>query len=505
MVRLQDFPTEILLQIFQHLFVPDDHSDPDDRSIPDVLALKQTCRVFHALGSSDYLWHRIVKRFRLPLDLPPAPDHSSLPAFELQRSIIRALRLECNWRKPHPSISACTAVVHGTSYGAIDEMQLLPGARWLVTAQRLRRMGRPMTTINLWSLNVGKQASYHAGSVDVAGQYKRFAAALNKGADGVTLAITTYAAEQVDHILRIHEMPLRDRSTDFREPILRKAFPKPVDAQGVIHEVAVQDEVVAAMFVNFEVEFPGHSYQIFLVNTTTWVQKLIHPKFREPLNRLSLRLSSERLILVGATTDTIVIRVLHLPYEITQPSHSDQLFKYRPATEAEEEIVEDLGYLAELNISSCPNPIDSDTLIYHSLTMPGALSLLFFDLLDAQPGHGHLVRLVFGVDDGAGPSHCWHDEPFPFPAETSVKLVRIGSTGRRAIWIEQNWETDEKRVMRSHFPAKGVGRSNVGVLLPHEPALPFQPRECQSLAFDEATGRVCLGLFNGDLWVLDFN
>ncbi|KAI0264503.1 hypothetical protein BC834DRAFT_883408 [Gloeopeniophorella convolvens] len=471
-------------------------------SVEDVLALKQTCRMLHALGSSDYLWHQISTRVPFPLDAPNV-DTRSLPAFELQRLVVKGLALDHNWKATCPRVKECTAVNNGGNH-PIDEMQLLPGARWLVTAQRMRRLDRPITTISLWFLKNSKEF-YLAAFLDVPGQYKRFAVAPRSDRDTATLAITTYAAQQKDKsVLQIYELPLTDPSEPaFRYATLArllKSFPNPSESSGSIDEIAVHDSIVAAMFVDFDAPFPGHAYNVFLVNTSTWTHQMIHPKFTEPLNRLSLKLASNRLVLVGVTTDTIVVRVLQLPHTMTQ-SVQDQSFRYRPSTDEEEGSIKDLGFLADMSISLAPNRIDSDTLIYHSSSIPDYITLLFFDLLDGQPGYGHLVRLHLG-DRKA--SYQWHDEPFPFPADTSVKLVRIGTTGRRAIWFEKNWETEEQRVVRCHFPEESVDASSVSVLLPPAPALPFTPRMCQSAAFDEAAGRLCLGLMTGALWVLDF-
>ena len=53
---------------------------------------------------------------------------------------------------------------------------------------------------------------------------------------------------------------------------------------------------------------------------------------------------------------------------------------------------------------------------------------------------------------GKGGVAVRQERPFPFPAESSVRLVRIGATGRRAVWVEHNWETDESQLVRAHFP-----------------------------------------------------
>ena len=92
---------------------------------------------------------------------------------------------------------------------------------------------------------------------------------------------------------------------------------------------------------------------------------------------------------------------------------------------------------------------------------------------------------------------------FTVPGSTSIEVAKIGTRGHRAVWLEHNWETQQFRLMKLSVPV-GHGKPSVGVLLPPDPELPFSPRECQSLAFDEVTGRVCLGLYTGNLYILDF-
>jgi len=281
--------------------------------------------------------------------------------------------------------------------------------------------------------------------------------------------------------------------------------------------VTIEGNKVAVMFIDTEAEFPGLSYQIFLINTESWATQILHPKFREPITRLSFKLTDNRITLVGATAETIILREVALPECVVS---TIERFQYKPTSAEEKQFIEDLGFLTQHAISSCPNPIVSDTLILHSTTAPDILSLLFFDFLDQVPGHGHLVRLFFGrgADDhngseavegkGVSNTRMRQDLPFPFSAETSVKLVRIGTTGRRAVWIEDNWETDESRLMRSYFPSDNLTAATVGALIPPvpvNPVLPFSPRECQSLAFSEVSGRLCCGTYNGVVWLLDYN
>ena len=181
-----------------------------------------------------------------------------------------------------------------------------------------------------------------------------------------------------------------------------------------------------------------------------------------------------------------------------------------PLNRDDPNIVEDMGDYEEFLISHMPNVQDffvseSDSFSDTTPSLPKSLSFLFYAAaLGDSEGKGVLVRLF--LDPGhQGQDSLMQREVFGAPRDSSVKLVRVGVTGRRAVWIEQNWETDGFRVIKAHFPDENVDWSTVHVLIPPNPSLPFSPQMCNSLAFDETTGRLCVGVATGDLWMLDFS
>lgn len=90
----------------------------------------QTCRVLHALGCLDVVWHQVT--VDLPLDLPLKKDIKTLTSSEIQAIVIKALRLERNWcgcpGRPRQLLQIQRDVV-------IYQMQPL-GSQWLVTLTR---------------------------------------------------------------------------------------------------------------------------------------------------------------------------------------------------------------------------------------------------------------------------------------------------------------------------------------------------------------------------------
>ena len=172
-----------------------------------------------------------------------------------------------------------------------------------------------------------------------------------------------------------------------------------------------------------------------------------------------------------------------------------------------------LGPIASsFNVAPIPGLSLPDFAISDSINIPPAgrcsrLSMVAFDERGSRAGGGHLVHFCMEAmkDNSQQSNEPRMIEPrrFTVPGSTSIEVVKIGTRGHRAVWLEHNWELQQFRLMKLSAPV-GHGKPSVGILLPPDPELPFSPRECQSLAFDEVTGRVCLGLYTGDLYILDF-
>ena len=177
---------------------------------------------------------------------------------------------------------------------------------------------------------------------------------------------------------------------------------------------------------------------------------------------------------------------------------------------------EGLGPIAfSFDVTPIPGLSFPDFAISDSINIPPAgrcsrLSMVAFDVRGSRAGGGHLVH--FRTEDTMNDDDQLPNQPriieprrFTVPGSTSIEVVKIGTRGHRAVWLEHNWELQQFRLMKLSAPqAVKHGKPSVGVLLPPNPELPFSPRECQSLAFDEVTGRVCLGLYTGNLYILDF-
>lgn len=94
-----------------------------------------------------------MQNFDLPLNISANVQLDQLSSKELQVLAIGAIELERNWARSEPQIKALTAVKSGSDDNSyVDSMVLLPGAQWLLVAQR----GATGCRIIVWSLHKSK-------------------------------------------------------------------------------------------------------------------------------------------------------------------------------------------------------------------------------------------------------------------------------------------------------------------------------------------------------------
>ena len=224
-----------------------------------------------------------------------------------------------------------------------------------------------------------------------------------------------------------------------------------------------------------------------------------------------MRVWGDFLFLVGEVESNFAVRVYRLPQPFASASASPRRTPppspESPSTSDEEEdhyAYTDLGpmvsqytgpkhmtfpghHIAQISPSNSPSSL-SAVMFYHSV----------------HPHSAKLLRFSFDVSQEAVSLSETSCKQFPMGDQSSAQLAQVGSLGTRAVWLEHSWESQQNRVMKlSYDPRTGV--ANVGVLLCQmRDSLPFSPDKCHSLAFDEATCRLCVGMYNGPVYVLDF-
>ena len=135
-------------------------------------------------------------------------------------------------------------------------------------------------------------------------------------------------------------------------------------------------------------------------------------------------------------------------------------------------------------------------------TSSSSLSAIMF-YHSVHPHSAQLLHFNFDLSPTTVRLRDMSSRDFHIGNESSAQLSQIGPRGVRAVWLEHNWETQLSRVMKLAYD-RNTGTAKVGLLLPHDPELPFTPTMCHSLAFDEVSGRLCLGMYDGNVFMLDF-
>ncbi|KAK7690697.1 hypothetical protein QCA50_005796 [Cerrena zonata] len=481
MLNITDLPEDILLEIARCL------------SVQDVLALKQTCRVLHAFGSTEYLWHLLVKHFDLPIGTP-----SDSPPDELQRQTIKAIKLERNWRRDLPVIKGSEMIL-GPNREPFAHMELLREGKWLLTAQRYHRllMTRITTRMSVWSLaNVSHPSRlFH---VEISGTYRSSTMALRKNDSFATLVVAFN--EDEEEILEVHSFPLRVRPGMLASSsgvIQRLSLPSyPVPGRGVIQDVGLADDIIVITLAIFGDE-GGVSFHIVLASADKGQPCWVDSKFTQGLNCIRVRLYRGRIFIVGQQGNTTVVRIHKLPQHI---------LSWNSPSLAESDVI-DIGPVESNYVYTLPKGMISMTDELHvPRQFHKTIPIVMFDVVGAVIRSTRIQSSGCAISfpyDLRGNAKEGSSTVLPCPDATSQQLAQIGATGYRMVWLEHDLETGRNRVMRYSMQT-GSRKHLHGVLLPAKANLPFALNACNALAFDEVSGRLCLAFYDGSLHVLDF-
>ncbi|TRM64203.1 hypothetical protein BD626DRAFT_491076 [Schizophyllum amplum] len=499
--------------------------------VEDVLRLIETCRALHTLASSDYVWHQIPLDF--PLATRPDKPHTSRPANELRHLAVQALRLNRNWRRPVFARPRLTRVDHGN---IVFRSELLANDRLCTLSRSLTSM----TYFTVWVLADSGPRREHCFETPGA---INFSAALVRDSDDSLVAIIGRTSRHLEYLDVYRVSASRSvEDVDYPQVSLVASVCRP-SHEGTFNEVHVADYIVAVSLARFEGQHVP-VYQILLVNTRTCVHLLVNPSIPQYSDHKHFRLCGAvepRHILFLNTspgrTASLVTHIHALPselFDIEPPPERESIRARSPHTPP----YRPRGSPPHSTPSSPPPPasppprlVELGPLVHrHEIpTVPVRLQTYASDVqMDPSTGRCALAVLAFhGAYVGSRGQAGARSTVFSLPRKRSdsasadvqtfrmdplvgLDIVCIGRSGRRAVWLERNWETDAFALVKADFGApgdKGAGEKRqlvVAPLLPPHLALPFEAHACQSLAFDEARGRVCLALHTGDVYVLDF-
>ncbi|KAJ7707735.1 hypothetical protein B0H17DRAFT_1033761 [Mycena rosella] len=453
----------------------------------DVLIVSQICRLLHQFTLDSYLWHRLSSDLDLPLDIEPYVDRNDLPGPTLQAIVTHALRLDHNWRRHNPRIKKLTRLV---DLDHVSQMQFI-GSHWLVILRR----SPVAASLAVWRVGNTKQP-YCAASLDIpiSSVPLKFSATMQRGCREVLIAFISSTGSGT--LLNAYSLFLKPQlDDDFGLPSPRAicSIYRP-ESEGQFYEVRVLGHIVAAgipQFVNYILS--PSAYRLLFVNTLTGQQCLVDPKLPDQFAQLHFKLYRRQLVLAGVRKQsTLLIRIHDLPDTVLNDNArkllvSTGLIALAPPNTEYETPTTDFDY--ELSADSTRNLSHISAISFHSLVRRADDYVFHFPLDRVGPG---------------GPGKPSFIHPFNTHASASAEIVCLGETGRRAVWLERRWTSDEYTLMKATFSPKGNKPVVVEPLLARNLALPFELHMCQCLAFDECTGRVCLALHTGELCMLEF-
>ncbi|KAF8896375.1 hypothetical protein BD779DRAFT_1495567 [Infundibulicybe gibba] len=413
----------------------------------DLLALKQTCRVLHAFASMDYIWHQL--KIDIPLDIPSDGDIHSLSGVHCQRLVIDALRLDHNWRKPVSKIKGLVRIENG---GIISQTQLL-GHKWLVTLSR----APSNTHLSFWSIG---ERNYRAASMEMLSASKFSAAFQNEGSRVILAVIVR--GDLRSECLNIYSVPLKDSDevspSNTLTPQLYLTMSR-LRTECTFSEVQVCQHIVAVALAQFGPMGGFPSYRLLFVNTLTKLKLLVDPALplrKSPgVGHLRFKLYPKHVIFAVILDHGNPLVLLHelpaklLDKETREMDDTPQFEVLGPP-------------ISKYEIDEVPSDLAAEAAF-----TPSRVSAIMFHSFSRHAGSAYVVNFIQGKSPNKPPD---------------------------ALQVH--------RLMKATFSSTGASPM-VGELLPRHFPLPFEPQACQSLSFDEATGRVCIGLHTGEIYLLD--
>ncbi|THV07402.1 hypothetical protein K435DRAFT_959979 [Dendrothele bispora CBS 962.96] len=479
-------PDDILISIF--LLLP----------VEALLILQQTCRVLHRFCTTDYIWHNI--KIDQPLDVPVHIDPNTLSGLRIKKLCIQALRVEHNWKAPFSQVKGVHRVYHGDI-----PFQTTYLSDWLVI------LSRPSTattcTLSVWNVRDPSKAKRERSILLENTQKARFTASLSDDGLEATIAVYGTANRADKEPIRVYIVPLYGDfpPASYAQP---KCALKKENVDGYVYGISICGEVLGAILAKLVDSFTPPTFRIMFLNIRTGAHVLVDqsgqanrlgaPFLQVFSAQLRLRVFQNYFLLIG-TGSGADSRLLGLEMYSISPVLSklnaftqgrdvlrlgDPLMQYFPLSipvhgfEHKISAMVTGPYLRSISSVCFPPPYTSNVGYVVRFPLPSP------NQLKPSPEHNTVVHKF------ATSGSSW-----------GVELIEIGQTGRRVIWLQRHLETDQFAFMKATFPLDQ--EPVVGPLLPSHMVFPFEAHTCQSIALDEATGRVCLAFHTGEMYLLD--
>ncbi|TDL25865.1 hypothetical protein BD410DRAFT_784900 [Rickenella mellea] len=489
-MRILDLPEENILQILFLL------------AINDIFSLRATCRRLHRITDSDYFWREVYPRSDLPLTISPSLDPRKLSGDEIRRTFTKALRLDSNWSLRTTAIRVVCTLVKEKSDRSYDELRFLPGGTLLVAARRNQSAERSTVSFSVFSI-VDMTDPYKIASTEFEGHLNEFSVTLVDEDRKVVIATTLNNSIDGKQWLEVHHTSIPDAppSAHVSNNHFDTPFRWAAEDVAFLHKVAVNGEIVAASIRWGHDSSVERIHKFLIANWRTGYTCAVIPQNFPIFSSVDIKLFPFHFVTIVASDDELVVLKAELDERLFNgPEHpfigaSDGA---SPGPDMQ------LRTWAEYQLAK-KDLIISDSTNIGEHQPPRSLSFIAFSTGHIWNTKWEGIRLSIPNCDAQSSANPVVEVSKPFYVLESCypEHVCLGTTGRRAVWLEREIDTGDARLMKmSYDKSRNVGPT-VGVLLSSAPLLPFRPNLVRTLAFDEATGRVALALITSAIYVLD--
>ncbi|KAF8842117.1 hypothetical protein BDN67DRAFT_1068028 [Paxillus ammoniavirescens] len=465
-------------------------------SVGDILNLMQTCRVIHALGSLDYLWHRLLANWTIPLDVPPNVDLVTLPSGFLRNAVVKAMELDRRWRDSSSHLHYAQRIISPNS-SFVDGLRLLPGGRWLVTLQ-YEQTAR--THVTLWSMKDPSKA-HPIFQESVIGRVRFLQAHHHHELEQITIGIAF--ARGTMETIRVYNILLQDGPSNVPRHLLAfEAESEELSTFGRIAGMKICGKVMIAVFA--PLSSSQDEGKIVCVNLLTKIAAVIQcPDWSFAWGRVKLFHRHFAVITSRYTPQNASAYICYhkLPSAILDENPTPTAPCWPATLTVNDSPIASVLWKADSTlVFELSDDMLTNTGETCSFTMLGG---------PTQPQDGNrtdtsivVLRVSF---DGAN-VYCIPTSvtcrSIPFISE-----VRASPSGRRAVWLCPDPDTQECTLMK--FASGRTSEDDelapcVSTLMPSFSGLPFNPRDFHSFAFDEISCRLAVSLPSGELYILQY-
>ena len=198
--------------------------------------------------------------------------------------------------------------------------------------------------------------------------------------------------------------------------------------------------------------------------------------------------------MIGARKNALVTRIHGLPPDLYLKDASPDVTMLSPeqCPLLAENVLSPVSRLCEFYISTEP--------VYG---LPSRFPCIAFHSFEDNKGRVDVYQVPIYATQADCPGHSFtRTHWFGTATGTRPEIVCMGKTGYRAVWLDHQWESDEYKLWKATF--RPGNAAVVDLLVPPHHPLPFEAHMIVSLSFEEATGRVCVGLRTGAVYILEF-